>query len=876
MNTATRSSLLLSLCLWCTPALAATNIIQSNITASASATATTRFLGTLPTGQTRQFPLTALGTFSNNYAGNFTGTAALSNTTFTGDTYFASMTGNGSGLTNASGPLASLIEATNAANTRIASQVASLGSGVSITTYGATPDDAVDDTAAIQAALLAETNLNIPPGRFLCGPVTSCRDWTILKGTRGASWLVFPTNATGVLLSMTNLSCTVQGVGFEGGITNYKAPDSYYGRGTNGNRSALSFRGEGLGLVRDCYIYGFSDTGLHGWGATDANLRQNHATFTENFITNCWRGIHLTNNNGSEYFVVTRNQVLECLNHIDVNSANASVIANTFTDGNVGCYSDPGNGRSHFLISGNLFNHFAYGLYLANGTTGSKVEGNFFYANGQLVLTNCGEVTLANNHVEATLGIVDWQNAGSTYTNTVRDNYWANNSGYGNSFGGFYCTNTVWLRNWAESPLSAGAGYFKPYVQSNATLLVNINPASNLPLLNGQPGNGAGITNVQLSVASGYPWTGQNAGLIVDGDSLNLAASGLFYYLTNNHAGWRQFTTVSNYAVSGNTMAQIAARFNTDVAVAIGAMKTAGITNIYLLFDAGANGLSSSWTSTLTDWTNYIARAQASNVTVVTVSVLPQTPLVKAQITNWFNLNRAMRQSPLPNYFADWARILPDAVNIQWFSDGTHPTAAGYTRAAEYVDAVVRGLKDVPSDASESELASTNRSIFSRLGNPTLTLMDNGSVGVNQLNPSALLQVGSYWKFGADGVGYWGNEDMGKMTWDTQAQIGGNTGYGFQLLSGASPRMTIRSDGPIGIWTTYPDRALCVNGDVGFQYAVATNHVTLASRSNAPPTWPDVTGGALLWSDGTNLCVIIKQHSTGTRTTNKVTLSTWP
>lgn len=33
--------------------------------------------------------------------------------------------------------------------------------------------------------------------------------------------------------------------------------------------------------------------------------------------------------------------------------------------------------------------------------------------------------------------------------------------------------------------------------------------------------------------------------------------------------------------------------------------------------------------------------------------------------------------------------------------------------------------------------------------------------------------------------------------------------------------------------------------------------------------------GAHLWSDGTNLCVVL-QNSAGTRTTNKVTLTAWP
>jgi hypothetical protein len=57
---------------------------------------------------------------------------------------------------------------------------------------------------------------------------------------------------------------------------------------------------------------------------------------------------------------------------------------------------------------------------------------------------------------------------------------------------------------------------------------------------------------------------------------------------------------------------------------------------------------------------------------------------------------------------------------------------------------------------------------------------------------------------------------------------------------------------------------------------VTTNTLSFVSSSNSPPAFPVFAGGAQLWTDGTNLCVIIKNHATGTLTTNKVTLSAWP
>jgi len=61
-----------------------------------------------------------------------------------------------------------------------------------------------------------------------------------------------------------------------------------------------------------------------------------------------------------------------------------------------------------------------------------------------------------------------------------------------------------------------------------------------------------------------------------------------------------------------------------------------------------------------------------------------------------------------------------------------------------------------------------------------------------------------------------------------------------------------------------------------------TNGVVNATKgvilpASTPFTAPNSLGiqGAHLWSDGTNLCVVL-QNSAGTRTTNKVTMTAWP
>ena len=73
-------------------------------------------------------------------------------------------------------------------------------------------------------------------------------------------------------------------------------------------------------------------------------------------------------------------------------------------------------------------------------------------------------------------------------------------------------------------------------------------------------------------------------------------------------------------------------------------------------------------------------------------------------------------------------------------------------------------------------------------------------------------------------------------------------------------------DGTKWNWDKY-HAALIASGTI-----TATNGVVLPNTSTAPAL---AQGGAQLWSDGTNLCVIIK-NAGGVLTTNKVTMSAWP
>ena len=66
-----------------------------------------------------------------------------------------------------------------------------------------------------------------------------------------------------------------------------------------------------------------------------------------------------------------------------------------------------------------------------------------------------------------------------------------------------------------------------------------------------------------------------------------------------------------------------------------------------------------------------------------------------------------------------------------------------------------------------------------------------------------------------------------------------------------------------------------VTGDVRAGSARTTSGVVLLGTNTVVAPGLLTVMGAHLWTDGTNLCVVM-QDSAGTRTTNKVSVTSWP
>lgn len=169
--------------------------------------------------------------------------------------------------------------------------------------------------------------------------------------------------------------------------------------------------------------------------------------------------------------------------------------------------------------------------------------------------------------------------------------------------------------------------------------------------------------------------------------------------------------------------------------------------------------------------------------------------------------------------------------------------------------------------------ASFGNSTFGGVGatNGTITKL-NGTLtlGANSgaQDVSILCDTGSGKSVSLNGAFYFGNSTMSGQGVDRIA-IGNSSGNSFFGVASSADASgggdTKMSRAGVGVWLV--DNSLRTRGSGTF-----TNGVILPPQLISPGT---PTSGALLWSDGTNLCATIKSAG-GTITTNKVTLTAWP
>lgn len=233
------------------------------------------------------------------------------------------------------------------------------------------------------------------------------------------------------------------------------------------------------------------------------------------------------------------------------------------------------------------------------------------------------------------------------------------------------------------------------YLSNSGTNTITLDPATGTVTASNFAGNAGGTTN-QHSSSFGQPYNPSTTIAVFEGDSLTDNSKSYAYWLTNV-LGW-SFAWATNTAVSGSSVLDMTQRWSTVVAPYSPGAGTNGLLFVWIgANDHLHNDALGSSTAVISIYSNYLARAIASNFIPVVFTILPRDSVtypgdLEAR-TNRFLINEAIRG------WSQWAYIVPvdgyfpNPFNGTDYSDGTHITTNAYYRLAVKLDGILRGPK---------------------------------------------------------------------------------------------------------------------------------------------------------------------------------------
>lgn len=332
-------------------------------------------------------------------------------------------------------------------------------------------------------------------------------------------------------------------------------------------------------------------------------------------------------------------------------------------------------------------------------------------------------------------------------------------------------------------------------------------------------GSGAGVSSPgQRVVFLGDSIT------IAQGNESNTAQWGLSYPTYATYASKGQLVRVRNAGVSGNTSAQMLARFATDVA----AYKPSVVIVL-----AGTNDTNDSVATTFTEWTSTMQRIVAACRAIPAQPVLCTLPpnilssARRARVTK-FNawIRRYCELNAIP--CVDFYNLLADPATGDYLAaygsvsnDKTHPLNAGYVAMGGLVASTLSGVLPPAAPLLPGENADPNNKITNGLFLTTTgsnsTLMPTGWSVQGGAHPTGVTGElvtgdatikGNWWKITADGSASATDNEYQTVSSITPGHVyahvgrfkatgmrGADTGSGSQFLIGAAFNSTLNQAG---------------------------------------------------------------------------------
>jgi hypothetical protein len=305
---------------------------------------------------------------------------------------------NGLGLTNGTGPVASL---------------------VNIHAFGALGNGA-DDTVAFQAAAYSGVGVFIPPPTnptniFTIKSTVFLTNNTTFIGC-GNSIISYSNGSSGFMFWGTNgiTNVTLAGLFLTGnywwpvaaGGSAYQFINSFTGISQNGNittnRSGL-FCSSGMSgsRVTGCTFSGFSDTGFRTYGNGGAVQPNTIQLKVDNcYADGCWIGFQFTNN--AEYVTIDSLSTANCGRGLDSTSGNLNFTAGVHTKDGCAIHEGSGNNAGSDNFSGILLNHnVLLGVQAENWTGRSQFIGCMMVGDGGMALTNINGFIWKHGYIQA-------------------------------------------------------------------------------------------------------------------------------------------------------------------------------------------------------------------------------------------------------------------------------------------------------------------------------------------------------------------------------------------------------------------------------------------------------------------------------------------
>lgn len=294
---------------------------------------------------------------------------------------------------------------------------------VSVTQYGVIPNDGIEDTQALIAALASGNALYFPRGTYLLAPINIPSNANI---TGNGAVLKFSPDTNGVFINISNaVDVVLEGLVVDGGDL-----VEYTSSMLEGSRSGIYINSSQNVKLKGITVKGFNKNGL--W-VTYVGYNTNHSKAVN--VSDCLFENNYTNINfdtRAEYCQVSDTQSIKGRTGIKINSGNVYVSNSFFNDNIDGVHLLSGTNNAHGTFSGCSINHNAdYGI-ITDGVSYGEVftgcnifENDIYLKNSSGVQISQGQISDSNIYLQGG----QW--------NCIRDNYFSGSISVYHNFLGF-------------------------------------------------------------------------------------------------------------------------------------------------------------------------------------------------------------------------------------------------------------------------------------------------------------------------------------------------------------------------------------------------------------------------------------------------------